>query len=232
MKVSIPFNSSYIAVEFPDHLDIKLLVPRDLPKLVNEVEEVKKALKNPIASLPLHKLAKQKNAKNAVIIISDLTRPVPDKMLVPPILKELNSAGISHVKVVVATGTHPPPPIKDIEERLGREAIEYIEEIEIHNPRDKNRLVYVGETSLGNKVYINKSVYEADLKIATGCIKPHIIAGYSGGRKSILPGVAGIDTISYNHFNFLFHENVRPGIVDGNPVSCLLYTSPSPRDRG
>jgi nickel-dependent lactate racemase len=139
-------------------------------------------------------------------------------VLVPLAVNELRESGVSlnDMVIVVATGTHAPPTLEDIKEKLKNRNIENIR-IEIHDC-DRSEFTFVGKTTFGNEVYVNKTVVDADLKIATGCISPHIIAGYSGGRKSILPGVSSRKTISYNHTKFITNPNVCPGVLDNNPV--------------
>ena len=153
-----------------------------------------------------------------MIIINDLTRNVPDNVLVPEIVNELCKSGVplNDIVVVVATGTHAPPTIESVKKRIKSKIIEDIK-IEIHDC-DKSEFAFIGKTKLGNEIYVNKTVVDADLKIATGCIAPHIIAGYSGGRKSILPGVSARKTVTYNHTKFITNPNVRPGVLDNNPV--------------
>jgi len=221
VKVSIPYGSTHLTVSFPDNISVKLLIPRNVPGLRDPRVRIREALKKPIGSKPLSEIISSRDIRKAVIIISDLTRPVPDNIILPEILRELNSSGIGKDKItiVVATGAHTPPSFEEIKNRIGEEVVRNVSKIEIHNAKDKSNLIYIGETSFGNKIYINKTVFEADLKIATGCIRPHIIAGYSGGRKIILPGVAGEETISYNHFKFLTHPKVRPGEIEENPIS-------------
>lgn len=175
-------------------------------------------LNNPIATKPLRDIVALRHPKKVVIIINDLTRNVPDNVLVPEIINELCKSGVSlnDITVVVATGSHAPPTKEEVKGRIKSRIIEEIE-IAIHDC-DKSEFAFVGKTKLGNEIYVNKTVVEADLKIATGCISPHIIAGYSGGRKSILPGVSSRKTISYNHTKFITNPNVRPGILENNPV--------------
>ena len=221
INVELPYGHGKVEVKIPQKNLLKILVPSDIPPVINQVEAIKKAVENPIGSQPIPKLVQSKKAKNAVIIISDLTRLVPDNIIVPILLDKLNEAGIppGKVTVLVATGTHPPPAWKELKNRLGEELVNRVK-IEIHNAKDDANLVYIGKTSVGNDIYINRIVTEADIKIGTGSIIPHIIAGYSGGRKIILPGVAGVKTIQYNHsFKFVLHPNARPGVIHDNPIS-------------
>jgi nickel-dependent lactate racemase len=218
IRVRIPYNKHEYIVEIPKENLLKVLIPSDLPKIKNLKASVKKVLNNPIGTKSLKNIVESHNPKKVVIIISDLTRNVPDDILVPEIVNELCRGGMSldDIVVVVATGAHTPPPVESVKEKIKCKIIEDIK-IEIHDC-DKSEFVFVGKTKLGNEIYVNKTVVDADLKIATGCIAPHIIAGYSGGRKSILPGVSARKTITYNHTKFITNPNVRPGVLDNNPV--------------
>lgn len=188
-----------------------------MPKIENLEIAVKNALNNSIGT-SLRNIVVNRYPKKVAIIIDDLTRNVPDDVLVPEIIDKLCESGVSldNIVVVVATGAHKPPTIEDLKRRLKNEIFEKIK-IEIHDC-DRSELVFVGKTKFGNEVYVNKTVMDADLKIATGRISPHVIAGYSGGRKSILPGVSSRKTIYYNHTKFLTNPNVRPGFLENNPV--------------
>lgn len=197
-----------------------LLSPKDFPGVEDERDEIKRALENPIASKPLRKIAKSKS--NAVILVTDITRHVPDHIIVPLLLEELNQAGIpdQKIKVIIATGTHRPATEEELHEMLGYEVLERVTVIN-HDANDLDNLIYIGQTKFGNKIWINKIVMQADVKVATGCILPHAIAGYGGGRKSILPGVAGEETIKYNHITLpqiVATPEIGFRLLKGNPI--------------
>lgn len=153
-------------------------------------EAVAKALASPIGGARLRSLVRP--GARAVLIVNDVTRPTPVAEVVDLILDQLN--GVKELKVVVALGLHPPPSPKELEAKLGRSLFE---RAVLHDPR--RDLVYLGRTDNGTEIYINRLVAEVDLRVAVGTITPHPFAGFSGGPKILLPGVAGEETIKENH---------------------------------
>jgi len=207
-----------IELNLPDEKVLSVLRSREVKSAKNEVEEVRRAISNPIGGGRLEALASK--ADKICLLVSDYTRATPNRILVPPILERLKEADkrMEDVKILVANGLHKPAPERELEELLGSEVLEEVEVIN-HDAEDENQLVYVGKTSFGTNVYVNRLILESDLIIATGLIEPHFFAGYSGGRKSILPGVSGRVTIYQNHgFKMIDHPSSRYGILDGNPI--------------
>lgn len=180
-------------------------------------EIVRTAMENPIDSPRLRELAKGK--KNCVIIISDHTRPVPSRDILPNMLRELKEGNPNiAVTLLVATGFHRPTSSKELEEKLGREIMEQCK-IVVHDCRDPERNVKIGTLPSGAPCVIDKIAVETDLLIAEGFIEPHFFAGFSGGRKSVLPGIADQVTVLGNHCShFIDSPFARTGILDGNPI--------------
>lgn len=175
------------------------------------------ALAAPAGSRPLAGIAR--GARRAVIIVSDSTRGVPTARVMPMLLEELASAGVPRtaVTVVVARGVHRPATAEEIQEIVGPGQLGL--RVMNHDPYDPEQLVPLGATSFGTPVEVNRTVYEADLRIAVGKVEPHEFAGFSGGRKSVLPGIAGERTIQVNHRpEMLLSPAARPGQLDGNPI--------------
>ncbi|MHA1628551.1 MAG: lactate racemase domain-containing protein [Candidatus Baldrarchaeia archaeon] len=154
------------------------------------------SLRNPIGAKPLRKLAE--NKRGVVIIFDDLTRPTKAFEIVPYIIDEIRKAGIKDedVSFICANGAHGTFNRMDFAKKLGEEIVENYAVFN-HNPY--SNLVYLGHTSYGTPLEINAEVMMCDLKIAVGCMLPHPHFGYSGGAKIIVPGVAGIRSITYNH---------------------------------
>jgi nickel-dependent lactate racemase len=180
-------------------------------------EAFRAALATPARGRPLAILAR--GARRAVIIVSDSTRGVPTARIMPLLLEELASAGVPRpaVTVVVATGVHRPATAEEMREIVGPEQADL--RIVNHDPYDPAQLVSVGTTSSGTPVAVNRTVHEADLRIAVGKVEPHEFAGFSGGRKSVLPGIAGERTIEVNHRpEMLLSPGARPGQLHGNPI--------------
>ena len=196
-----------------------------------------KALRDPIDSKPLADIVRP--GDKIAIVVSDETRLCYTDQFLPVIIAELNANGIpdSDIDIVIATGTHrAQTPEEDILV-LGEEIVKRFR-IHQHDCRDKENLVYKGTTSRGNKVYINKIVANADKIIATGAVTLHPMAGFGGGRKAIVPGVAGLETINHNHVLALAEKpgdgcnpNVTTAKLEGNPfhedlTECVEFVNP------
>jgi len=218
MIVGIPYGRVHINLSLPDESILAVLSPMELKGVADEIRTVRDALENPLGSVPLSRMAAGK--RRVCIVVSDYTRATPNRSLLPPIIESLRKAGLEmdEIKILVAYGLHKPAPKKEIKEFLGNEVVEEID-IVSHNAEDEGNLIYLGETSFGTRVSVNRLIDESDLIILTGLIEPHFFAGYSGGRKSILPGVAGEKAIFDNHsFKMIMHPLSRYGVLDGNPI--------------
>ena len=196
---------------------LKILLPGEVRFLLNPEDKLKNLLKNPIGSLSLKELIFQKRAKNILIIVNDITRPTPYKIILPPILDELKQIGIKREKItfMIATGIHRDNSEEEIKNIFGEDLVSTYKFIN-HNA-DSPDLNYRGKLKSGNELWVNSIVSETDFIITTGVIVPHYFAGFSGGRKSILPGICGRKTIEGNHSNMV-HPNARSGNLKDNPV--------------
>ncbi len=188
-------------------------VPSDL----SESGIVLEALANPIGTEPLHTLATGK--KKIVIITSDHTRAVPSRITMPLLLDEVRKGNPdADISILVATGLHRGMTEEEMRERFSDEIFEN-EKIINHNAFDKSSFINLGTLPSGSKCEINKIAVEADLLIAEGFIEPHFFAGYSGGRKSVLPGIASQDCVNINHSaDAIKHPGAATGVLDGNPI--------------
>lgn len=204
MEVSFPYGKRNITIDIPEKNLLKVIKAKE-KKAENEEELIKKAIENPINSKKLEKL-KGKIA----IVVDDKTRPCPTKKILPYVLEKLRG----EIKIIFATGTHVPVNEKEAEELLGKEIASQYEWI---SHSQEARFVDFGVTSFGTPLFFNAEFANADSKILIGDIEYHYFAGYGGGRKSVLPGVAAEKTIETNHKR-MFHEKARFGILDGNPV--------------
>ncbi|MEN6567522.1 MAG: nickel-dependent lactate racemase [Veillonellales bacterium] len=217
--INIPYSKSHIAVSLPDAQLQGILESRAhrYKPEAGEAELVQRALENPIASPRLCELAKGR--KKIVIITSDHTRPVPTKIISPLLLKEIRSTNPgADITFLVATGFHRATTQAELLNKFGEELLKH-EKIVVHDCWDKSTLVSAGKLPSGGDLLINKLAMEADLLIAEGFIEPHLFAGFSGGRKSVLPGIVSGETIQANHCSeFIAHEKARAGILDGNPI--------------
>jgi len=197
-------------------IDGDVLAPRRVEGVADETRAVYDALENPIGSRPLHEVARP--GERVAIIVNDITRLTRTDLLLPPIINTLNEAGIpdGDIFIVFALGIHRRQTEDERRLILGDEIFGRIRNFD-HVSTDDANLVTLGTTSFGNLVEINREVWEADRIILTGEIIYHLIAGYSGGRKSLVPGVAGFRTTTFNH-KMIFDPNCRAGKLDGNPA--------------
>lgn len=188
------------------------------PREIQWPVEYLRALRNPHGVASLKDIARGR--KRVVILVSDYTRAVPVKMLLLPLVDELHQAGISEsqITIIIAGGLHRPSTREEIARIVGNDWDKRLTVVN-HNALDSDRLTFLGKTKRGTPVWINSLVSESDLCIALGQIEPHEYAGFTGGRKSILPGVSGEETIRFNHSpEMIEHPLAKPGMLEGNPV--------------
>jgi len=200
MEVVVPqlawFGDRELKLKFPEKWDVNVQIMRGHGKRSVNEEEIVHALSNPVGTKPLSKLARGK--KEVVIIFDDMTRPTKVYEVVPHIINELHRAGIKddNIRFVCANGSHGVLDREDFVKKLGESAVESYPVFN-HNPYAN--LVYSGRTKYGTPVEVNAEVMACDLKIAIGCIVPHPYFGYGGGAKIVLPGIASMRSICYNH---------------------------------
>ena len=182
-----------------------------------ESELVERALAMPYGCPSLRELAE--GCGKIVLIASDHTRPVPSKVIVPPMLRELRAGNPdADITILIATGCHRETTQEELIRKFGEEIV-CSEKIVVHDCDDADHLVNIGKLPSGGDLVINRLVYEADLVVAEGFIEPHFFAGFSGGRKSVLPGIASRKTVMYNHNSrFIASEYARTGILQNNPI--------------
>ena len=174
------------------------------------------ALADPIESPPLKELAQGR--ENACVVISDITRPVPNKVILPPLLKVLEESGIAREKItiLIATGMHRPNEGEELESMVGRQIMDHYRIVN-HYCRKPEVYRKIDEIE-GAPIEVNKHYLDADLKILTGLIEPHFYAGFSGGRKTILPGISSFETMKFMHsYKMIDHPKVTNCLLQGNP---------------
>jgi lactate racemase len=192
------------------------LLPREAATVPDEAGAVFEALGNPIGSRPLGEIVH--GGERVAIVVNDITRLTRTDLLLPPIVSVLNAAGVPDhdIFIVFALGIHRRQTEEERKLIVGDEICSRIQCFD-HDAADDANLVEIGVASFGNRVEINRKVWEADRIILTGEIIYHLIAGYSGGRKSLVPGVAGFRTTTFNH-RMIFDPACRAGNLDGNPA--------------
>lgn len=186
---------------------------------------VRAALENPVASPRLCQLAKEK--RNILVITSDHTRPVPSRVTMPLFLEEIRRENPeAQITILIATGMHRPTTQQELRQKLGDEIVDH-ERIVVHQACRDGDMAFFGTLPSGGELWLNKLVGEADLVVAEGFVEPHFFAGFSGGRKSILPGVAAKKTVLYNHnAQFIASEKARQGNLQDNPIHRdMLYAA-------
>lgn len=217
MQVEMRYGTGTLPIEIPDKNVAGVLEISESVPLSDEDRAVRAAVAQPIASPPLAEIAKGRTS--ACIVISDVTRPVPNKVILPPILETLQQAGIPREKItiLIATGIHRPNEGEELEKMVGRSIMDTYTIVNHFSQHPENH-DYLGRTRSGTPVYIDKTYLASDLKITTGLIEPHLMAGYSGGRKAICPGIASVETMKVMHGPELMeHPKSAVGILDGNP---------------
>ena len=219
MKIPLLYGKKGLELELPDDVQPTVIRKHPMTPLEQPLQAVRNALENPVGSPPLSRLASGK--KTACILICDITRPVPNGLLLPPLVETLTSAGISRkdILILVATGLHRPNEGEELREIIGSDDIYQTVRVENHFARDRKAHADLGKTSRGIPIMIDRRFVEADLKIVTGLVEPHFMAGYSGGRKVVAPGVAGEDTILRFHTaHILEHPRAVNCVMEGNPL--------------
>ena len=218
-KFLLPYGKGTVTLQLPDKrirsvLESHPCVPSSS---VSQNDLIEHALQHPQGSEKLSDLAT--NKKNIVLIASDHTRPVPSKLIIPAMLKEIRKANpTANVTILVATGCHRGTTRQELIDKFGEDLVRQ-EHIVIHDCDDTSQLVSLGTLPSGGELIINRLAAEADLLCAEGFIEPHFFAGFSGGRKSVLPGIASRKTVLANHCSaFINHSNARTGILEGNPI--------------
>ena len=227
MNIHLPFGRTHLTAELPDHRLQAVLCSRleSYRPPMGESELVQSALDNPIGSPKLEELAVGK--ENIVLIASDHTRPVPSKVLVPPMLAAIRRENPqAKITILIATGCHRGTTKAELIEKFGPEIVSQ-ENIAIHDCADEENMVTIGTLPSGGALRINRIAAEADLLISEGFIEPHFFAGFSGGRKSVLPGIAARETVFWNHNSgFIADPHARTGILEGNPLHRdMLYAA-------
>lgn len=197
IEYKIPYGGSEVKFQIPESFNVEILDGQFVPEIPDE--EIKKALRCPIGSFQLSEIARKKGGE-AVVVVSDITRPVPYKKFLPYIIKELQSAGISNnrIAILVATGVHRDNSKEEMIEMFGHEIVNKIRIVNHSATNDKD-MVDLGKTRSDLPVIINRLFAEADIKILTGLIDLHQTAGFSGGRKSVVPGIASHKLIRIHH---------------------------------
>ena len=218
MRIDIPHGKGTQTLTVADERLRAVLTPtHEEHEAADQQALVLQALANPIGSAPLHELARGK--EKIVVITSDHTRPLPSSITLPLYLADIRKGNPNaDITILIATGVHRSPTQEEMLAKYGEGIVNH-EKLLVHNASDDSALVLMGTLPSGGELWLNKLVAEADLVVSEGFVEPHFFAGFSGGRKSILPGVAGRRTVLYNHNAMFIHApQSRQGNLSGNPI--------------
>jgi nickel-dependent lactate racemase len=215
--IALPYGEGRMEISVPQENLLGVFLPHPASEAGKPGVLLRRALAVPIGSPPLHEMARGR--KSAAILVSDLTRPVPTRLLLPPLLEELERGGLDRrrVKVVIATGLHRSHTPAERRALVG-EAVADSVEVEDHSPE---RCVNCGVTPGGLPIEVNRTVLDADLRICTGNIDPHYFVGYSGGAKAVMPGVSSRAAVTATH-RLMLLPGAEVGRVEGNPVRAAI----------
>jgi len=219
VRVELSYGRGTLPVDLPDDLEVTVVRKPAMPVLAEPAAAVRSALASPVGARPL--AGEARGAASACILVCDLTRPVPNGLLLGPLVRELLAAGVAaaRITVLVATGLHRPNLGAELEELVGDPWVLRTVRVENHDARDDAAHVDLGRTPAGTPVKLDRRFAGADVKIVTGLVEPHFMAGYSGGRKVIAPGVAHKDTITTFHSaRFMAHPRAESCVLEGNPL--------------
>jgi nickel-dependent lactate racemase len=221
MRVDLAYGRTTVQVELPDGLRVDVVEKHPLPPLADPDRALREGLRRPARSRPLREIAQGR--RDAVIAISDHTRPAPNALMLPPILDALSEGGMppDAVTIQVATGLHRASTPAELDEILGTEIARSMNIVQ-HDARDEGSHADLGSTRGGIPILIDRLFLKRDLRIVTGLIEPHLMAGFSGGRKTVAPGLAAVETARVAHSPAMLEANVGPGIVEGNPLHAGL----------
>jgi nickel-dependent lactate racemase len=216
--VKFPYGTDSIEYDIPEErFQAELVSTMHHYQAERSPEElVRQALENPVGKPKLCVIAKGK--KKVVLIASDHTRPVPSKVIIPQMLAEIRKGNPeADITIIISTGCHRITTKEELANKFGAEIMQN-EKIIVHDC-DHSEMANLGKLPSGGNLILNKIAIDADLLVAEGFIEPHFFAGFSGGRKSVMPGIAARETVIYNHnAEFIAHPCTRTGIVEGNPI--------------
>lgn len=217
MKLMLPYGRGELEAHVADGRSVQVLRAHSVAPTRPAAAVIQAAIDAPYGDRRLAELARGK--RSAVLIASDHTRPVPSRWILPPILEELRRGSPDiQLTVLIASGCHRDMTQAELEQKFGLELLEQVSIVQ-HHGGDSSCLVDMGTLPSGGPLLVNQVAAQAELLISEGFIEPHFFAGFSGGRKSVLPGVAGRNTIFYNHSAGMIDDpRARAGILEGNPI--------------
>jgi len=219
MKINMKYGKTGLSLDFPGDVDVTLIQKNAMPVLKNPEGAVRDAFANPVNCKTLREEAT--GCRNCCILICDITRPVPNGLILPHLIRELMEAGLApdSITVLVATGLHRPNEGDELREVVGSDWVLSTVRVSNHFARREEDHEYLGTTSGGIEARLDRRFLHADLRIVVGLVEPHFMAGYSGGRKIVAPGIAQEKTIrSFHCARMLEDDRSANCILEGNPL--------------
>lgn len=216
MKVALKYGKKDLVLNLPDNIPTDVVEPKNVKGLPDPEGSISWALQNPVNYSPLSQCVSVKDTVG--IVFSDITRATPYHIMIPAILKKLSHLPKENIIFFCALGTHREAPPEELETILGKDIIDNYKIVQ-NNSSDRSLHSFMGTTISGNRIFLNSELMNCSLRILTGFIEPHFFAGFSGGGKALMPGMAHEDTIRFNHsIDHLDNPNTRWGITTGNPL--------------
>ena len=218
MRVKLAYGKTGLEVDFPDGVPVTIVEPQFVPASPDPAGAITESLRAPIGSLPLRESVRPKDTVG--IVFNDITRPTPNHQIIPAILTELAAAGVPKNKITLfnSTGTHRLNTQQELIGMLGKEIVASYRIVQ-NDARARDEHVSVGVTRSGNTVKIQRDFLACSFKILTGFIEPHFFAGFSGGGKAVMPGMAHLDTVMRNHnARNIDNPNAQWAVLGGNPI--------------
>lgn len=219
MHIMMRYGRRGLSIDLPDGLQADVIQKRPMPVLKDPGEAVRSAFLNPVGSKSLKEAVQGR--KSICVLICDNTRPVPHAIVLPALIEELINTGTrpDSITVLIATGLHRPNEGEELRELIGSDGVLQAVKVINHFARNDEDHVFLGNTPRGTPVKLDRCFVNAEVRIAVGLVEPHFMAGYSGGRKLIAPGVAHQDTIRVLHSTrMLNNERIANCVLDGNPL--------------
>ncbi len=229
MRVKLAYGKEGLWIELPNR-NVTVVEPKYVQGLPDEREALRAALRAPIGTPPLRDLVKPDDT--VAIVFSDITRPQPRKRMLPILLEEISHVPREQILLINALGTHRANTEDELVEMLGHDMVANYPVLQ-HDAWDRDDMVHLGRTSFGHEVYVNAHYMRASIKILTGFIEPHFFAGFSGGPKAVLPGIADERAVLANHDAAMIGDpRATWGVTEGNPIweemrEAALMASPT-----
>jgi lactate racemase len=216
MRIKLAYGKTGLEISLPDEWNTTVVEPKFIPGLPDPTEAIQRALRAPMGSLPLRDWVKPKDKVG--IVFSDITRPTPNHLLLPVVFRELDHVPKDNITLFNALGTHRPNTDSELRSMLGDAHCSKCRIVQ-NNAFDPSTQVNLGVSSRGHSIWLNRELMNCDVKVLVGFIEPHFFAGFSGGAKALMPGMAGQLTVLGNHdASMIAHPKATWGVTHGNPI--------------